>query len=97
MEFDQILKAITERAENNPPLGSTVKFKLDDQVIFIDGRGDFNIVSDEDEKAACTISASQKTFAKMMRGELNPMLATMMGKMKISGDMGLAMKLQSFI
>lgn len=97
MEFDQILAAIQERAKNNPPLGNTVKFKLDDEVIFIDGTGDSNLVSNQDEKAACTISASQKNFVKMMRGDLNPMMATMMGKMKISGDMGLAMKLQSFI
>lgn len=97
MEFDQILKAISDRAKNNPPLGNTVKFKLDDQVIFIDGKGGSNVVSDQDAEAACTISVSQKNFAKMMRGELNPMMATMMGKMEISGDMGLAMNLQSFI
>jgi putative sterol carrier protein len=36
-------------------------------------------------------------MSKIMKGELDPMMATMMGKLKISGDMGLAMKLQSLI
>ena len=32
---------------------------------------------------------------KLMNGDLNPMTAFMFGKLKVSGDMGVAMKLQS--
>jgi putative sterol carrier protein len=33
----------------------------------------------------------------MISGELNPMAAFMGGKMKVSGDMGVAMKLQNLL
>jgi putative sterol carrier protein len=34
---------------------------------------------------------------KLKTGDLNPMMAVMSGKVKIKGDMGLAMKLQSLL
>jgi putative sterol carrier protein len=39
------------------------------------------------------IKATQADFAKIMSGELNPMMAAMTGKLKLEGDMGFAMKL----
>jgi putative sterol carrier protein len=33
----------------------------------------------------------------LKNGDLNPMMAVMGGKIKISGDMGLAMKVQSLL
>jgi putative sterol carrier protein len=44
--------------------------------------------------ADCTLSTSEETFMKMVRGEQNPTTAYMTGKLKIKGDMGAAMKLQ---
>jgi putative sterol carrier protein len=41
-----------------------------------------------------TISASEENFQKIVAGEQNPTTAYMMGKLKIKGDMGAAMKLQ---
>ena len=40
-----------------------------------------------------SIKASSGDFAKIMSGELNPMMAAMTGKLKIEGDMGFAMQL----
>ena len=45
-------------------------------------------------EAACTISASEPTFQKIVAGEQNPTKAYMTGKIKVRGDMGAAMKLQ---
>ena len=39
------------------------------------------------------IKSSAENALKLIRGELNPMSAFMTGKVKINGDMGLAMKL----
>jgi putative sterol carrier protein len=44
--------------------------------------------------ADTTISASESTFLKIVNGEQNATSAFMMGKLKVSGDMGNAMKLQ---
>lgn len=46
-----------------------------------------------DRPADCTISLSQDNLVKLLAGKLNPMTGVMMGKLKISGDMGVAMKL----
>lgn len=97
MNFETILSAVTAQAANVTPFGAKLKFVLGDDVILIDGTGDSNIVSQSDEEAACTISTDTDTFMKLKNGELNPMMAVMTGKVKIKGDMGLAMKLQSLI
>jgi putative sterol carrier protein len=40
-----------------------------------------------------SIKATSTDFAKIMSGELNPMMAAMTGKLIIKGDMGFAMQL----
>ena len=45
----------------------------------------------------CTISTTATALKDMQSGDLNPMTAVMSGKVKISGDMGLAMKIQSLM
>ena len=44
-----------------------------------------------------TISASLDTFREIFDGELSPTAAYMTGRMKIDGDMGLAMKLSQIL
>ena len=49
------------------------------------------------DEADCTISMKEDDFVKLWEGKLPGAQAFMMGKLKIKGDMGLAMKLQNFI
>lgn len=95
--FETIVEKIKEQALSASPVGDKIKFMIDDKPILIDGTGDSNTVSEEDAEAACTISTTADTFAQLQSGDLNPMAAVMGGKVKISGDMGLAMKLQSLL
>jgi putative sterol carrier protein len=97
MDFTAITEQIAKQAGNVEPIGATIKFLLDDQVIYIDGTGDTNQVSNEDKEAACTIKTTVQALLDMKSGALNPMMAVMSGKVSIQGDMGLAMKLQSLI
>jgi putative sterol carrier protein len=97
MDFNNIAEKIKAQAEKVSPLGGTFKLVLDDKIIYIDGNGDKNIVSFDDKEADTVISTSQKALADMINGDLNPMMATMTGKVKIKGDMGLAMKIQSLL
>ena len=95
--FETIVEEIRKQAENVSPLGAKLKFLLDDNVLMIDGSGDKNIVGTEDGEAQTTIITSIENMIKLKSGELNPMMAVMGGKVKIKGDMGLAMKLQSLL
>lgn len=92
-----LFEAISAQAENIAPFGAKLKFVLGEEIILIDGSGDKNVVTTNDEDADCTISTDPDTFKALKSGELNPMMAVMSGKVKIKGDMGLAMKLQSLI
>jgi len=51
-------------------------------------------VSEADGEADTTISTSEETFMTIANGQQNPTSAYMSGKLKVSGDMGQAMKLQ---
>jgi len=97
MNLDSILSAIQEKAAGASPLGKTLKFNFGDQQLYIDGTQGTNAVSLEDKDADCTIKISQEDFQALITGNLNPMMAMMSGKIKIDGDMGVAMKLQSLI
>ncbi len=47
--------------------------------------------------AKCTVSATDADFLNIVTGKLNAQMAFMSGKLKIQGDMGLAMKLQQLL
>lgn len=95
MSIESILSNIQEKAAESAPLGSTLKFDFGDKQLYLDGTGDVNKVSMDNKEAACTVSVSEENFQALIKGDLNPMSALMMGKIKIKGDVGVAMKLQS--
>lgn len=47
--------------------------------------------------AGCTMTMDSEDFVKMFAGQMKPTTAFMMGKLKIQGDMGLAMKLEKLM
>nr|XP_024003328.1 non-specific lipid-transfer protein-like [Salvelinus alpinus] len=48
-----------------------------------------------DTESSCTISMSDADLLALMTGKMNPQTAFFQGKLKITGNMGMAMKLQS--
>lgn len=52
-----------------------------------------NQATTQDRDTACTIRLSTENLQKLLAGKLNPMTGVMMGKLKLSGDMAVAMKL----
>ncbi|CAN5240543.1 SCP2 sterol-binding domain-containing protein [soil metagenome] len=92
------LEEITDRFKtavgSDSGLGKTIKFDLKGEgFIFIDGGS----VTNEDKAADCTIIVDKEDFEKMAAGSLDPTMAFMQGKLKINGDMGVAMKLQPLL
>ena len=86
-----------KKAASASPIGGSIKFEVDGQGILIDGSGDSNTVKASDQEADCTISLTAEVLEKLRDGEINPMMAVMGGQIKITGDMGLAMKVQSLM
>lgn len=94
MTFQEINDRITELAAQKGGQGVSFKFAFPTGIIVVTGDGQ---VVNENLDADCTIATTEEVFTKLLIGELNPMMAVMTGKVKISGDMSVAMKLQNLI
>ena len=93
MTLDAIAEKIRERVAGSG-FDKSVKFDLgDDGVIVVDGQN----VSTEDAGADCTITISKDNFIALTSGELNPTMAFMSGKIKVAGDMSIAMQLSQVL
>tara|TARA_B110000263_G_C15238687_1_gene478281 strand:+ start:407 stop:703 length:297 start_codon:yes stop_codon:yes gene_type:complete len=97
MSDNIVYDQMKEKAENAEPIGGTLKFVVDENIVYIDGSGDANKITTENKESDCTISTSLEVLLKLKNGEINPMTAVMGGQIKITGDMGLAMKIQSLL
>lgn len=76
--------------------GKTVKIDFGpDGVIFLDGVN--KTVTEDDAPADSTVKVSWDDWQALAGGSLNPMTAFMSGKLKVEGDMSVAMQLQSVL
>lgn len=89
---------ITERLraglEGQAGLDRTIKIDLKgDGFVFIDGAR----VSNDDAPAHCTLVVSTADLVALAQGRLDPAMALMRGKLKVKGDMSVAMKLPALL
>lgn len=72
----------------------TAKFDIEGEgAVMMDANG----ARAGDEPADVTLSADAETFKAILAGETNPTSAFMTGKLKVDGDMGMAMSLASVL
>lgn len=93
MSLDTIADKLRARVATSD-FDKSVKFDLGSEgVILVDGQ----TVSTEDGEADCTITISKEDFEALAAGELNPTMAFMSGKLKVEGDMSVAMQLSQIL
>ncbi|MAL78710.1 MAG: sterol-binding protein [Sneathiella sp.] len=93
--LQEITEGLRERVGEDSGLDATLKFDFGDEgIVYLDAASVPNVVSNEDKDADCTITISKDNFEALAKGDLDPTTAFMMGKLKIAGSMGIAMKLQ---
>lgn len=92
MTYDEILNRFSSAGVTVP--GKKVKFDFGDAgKIHLDGIA--GAVSADDNPADTTIKVKLEDFVAMAQGQLDPTAAFMQGKLRVEGDMGVAMQLQS--
>ncbi|XP_036899145.1 sterol carrier protein 2 [Sturnira hondurensis] len=101
--FKEIEKKLEEEGEQFvKKIGGIFAFKVKDGpggkeatwvVDVKNGKG--SVLPNSDKKADCTITMADSDLLALMTGKMNPQSAFFQGKLKVTGNMGLAMKLQN--
>jgi putative sterol carrier protein len=60
----------------------------------LDSAGGRVVVTESDAPADCVIRTDERTFVRIVGGEQSPMGAYMTGKVKVEGNLGLALRLR---
>ena len=102
MSFQEIVEKVKAKVAESEVEGTSVyQFCLTG-----DNGGDFSIAIEDGkaelqeglaESSNLTVTISDADFISLMEGQLNPTSAFLAGKIKVKGDMSLAMKLQALL
>ena len=94
MSLETVTAGLREKVGSDCGLGASVKFDFgDDGCLFLDATESPNVVNNDNADAQCTMIISIENFMEMASGELDGAAAFMSGKLRIEGDMSIAMKL----
>ncbi len=92
--LDEITARLREAVAAQPVPGKSVTIDLKGEgYLHIDGAS----VTNDNAPADCTVIVSKDDLEAMTKGELDPTTAFMTGKLKITGDMSVAMSLQPIL
>ncbi len=98
MSLEKITTEIRNKVGAHSPLAAIIKFDFgDDGVIRVDGKASPTVVDNENSDADCTVKVTMDNFIAIAEGNLNPQMAFMTGKLRVEGDMSLAMQLGSIL
>jgi putative sterol carrier protein len=93
----EFFEGLERRIDESRTAGVTASYRFD-----VEGAGSWHIaiadgratVTESGGAADCVIAMNEETFLKLLRGETKPTTAFMVGRIKVDGDMSLALKLK---
>lgn len=95
MSLDDIAQKLQSKLSG---FNHTMKLDFnDDGFVFVDATQTPPVATLEDKDAEVTLVTSIETFEKILSGQQDPNIAFMMGKLKVQGSMGLALKLNGML
>jgi len=95
MSIEESIIALNEKLSTQPALGANLCFDLGEEgQISMEGTATPPVATLDNIEASCTIELSSENLNSLISGTLNPMMAFTTGKLKVQGNMGMAMKLQ---
>ena len=98
MDIQAIIEAMRAKVGSSGSLDATLLFDCGEEgVVFIDGRSQPHVISGERAQADCTVTIARADLVALMTGELDPVMGFMTGRLRVAGDMGVALKLQRIV
>lgn len=94
-----ILDEVQNQQNKLASLKAIIGFEFEDgKGIYIDAKqSPIKISEFEGQETDCTIKMKKDDLEKMLKGSLDPVLAFTLGKLKVKGSMGVAMKLSALL
>ena len=94
MSLEQITEQMRARIGTGGSLNKSVKFDFgSDGMVRVDDNAKPAVVDNQDLPVDCTVKVAIADFMEIASGKQNPQMAFMMGKLKVEGDMSVAMQL----
>jgi putative sterol carrier protein len=99
MSLDIITQQLKDKMAFAPHIKAKVLFDFgDDGVVFVDtNESPAEMSHDRPDEFDVSLICSKDTFEGILGGTQDPNIAFMMGKLKVKGSMGLAMKLNGVL
>jgi putative sterol carrier protein len=96
--FEKLADKLNATPEKLTGMNCVYQFRVADaawSVKLADGKA--GVAEGEAPSPNCTVTMAEPDFLDLVSGKLNGQMAFLTGKLKVAGDMGLALKLGSFI
>ncbi len=98
MTLEQATQAIRDKVGQGFDIDAKIKIDLgSDGAIFIDGTASPATVSNAGDGEDVAIVTTSDVFSGILEGSQNAQMAFMTGKLKVDGNMAIAMKMAQFL
>ncbi|MBI5906380.1 MAG: SCP2 sterol-binding domain-containing protein [Deltaproteobacteria bacterium] len=96
--FDGLAAKLAAKPEKLAGMDCVYRFRIGEASYGVSLKGGkAEVAAGEPASSNCTVTMTEADFLDLVAGRLNGQMAFLTGKLTVAGDMGLALKLGSFI